>query len=89
MLSTATLSAQHCALLDFEREAWTFEGSKELNIRTRLNMSPTKYYRAVSVLIDHQAAFEYDPLTTMRLRKSRDERRRTRIEGRRVDRGRP
>ncbi len=89
MSSTASLSAQACALLDFEREAWTFEGSKELNIRTRLDMSPTKYYRVMSALIDQQAAFEYDPLTTMRLRKSRDERRRTRIEGRRVDRGHP
>ena len=88
MSSTAPLSAPERALLDFERQAWTFEGSKELNIRTRLDMSPTKYYRAMSVLIDHKAAFDYDPLTTMRLRKSRDDRRRTRIEGRRVDRGR-
>ena len=88
MANDSSLSAHECAMLDFEREAWTFEGSKEANIRARLSMSPTKYYRTLSALIDEAAARDYDPLTTMRLRKSRDERRRTRIEGPRVDRGR-
>ena len=83
------LSADDRALFDFERIAFTLDGSKEANIRLVLGMSPTKYYRSMSALIDTRSAFEYDPLTTMRLRKSRDERRRTRMEGRRVDRGRP
>lgn len=89
MASESSLSAHERALLDFEREAWTFDGSKEANIRGRLAMSPTKYYRTLSGLIDGPGAFAYDPLTTMRLRKSRDDRRRSRIEGRRADRGRP
>ena len=89
MSSSRSLSAHDRALLDFERVAFTLDGSKEANIRLVLDMSPTKYYRSMSALIDTRAAFEYDPLTTKRLRKSRDERRRNRIEGRRADRGRP
>ena len=88
MATKRPLSAHDCALLDFERIAFTLDGSKEANIRLVLAMSPTKYYRSVSALIDTREAFMYDPLTTMRLRKSRDERRRTRLEGHRVDRGR-
>ncbi len=89
MSTDQPLSAHDCALLDFERVAFTLEGSKEANIRRVLEMSPTTYYRLMSALIDTRAAFEYDPLTTRRRRKSRDERRRTRMEGRRADRGRP
>ncbi len=88
MSSNFSLSEHECALLDFEREAWTLEGPKESNIRSCLAISPTKYYRTLSALVDGPAAFAYDPLTTMRLRRSREERRRTRIEGRRADRGR-
>ena len=89
MSTERPLSAHDCALLDFERVAFTLAGSKEANIRLVLGMSPTKYYRSMSALIDTRGAFGYDPLTTMRLRKSRDERRRNRMEGHRADRGRP
>jgi hypothetical protein len=71
--------------LERGREWWMLPGSKEAAIRTRFDMSPSTYYRAVSNLIEHPDALRYDPLTTKRLRKQRDERRRVRIEGRRAD----
>ncbi len=88
MTSVRSLLPHEAALLDFERNAFMLEGSKESNIRLDLRMSPTKYYRLLNSLVDDAAAYAYDPLTVTRLRRQRDERRRTRIEGPRADRGR-
>jgi Protein of unknown function (DUF3263) len=79
------LTARERAILDFEREWWMLPGPKEAAIRERFHMAPSSYYRAVSALVDHPRAVQYDPLTVKRLRKQRDERRRVRIEGRRAD----
>jgi hypothetical protein len=79
------LTVRERAIIDFERECWMLPGSKEAAIRERFDVAASSYYRAVSALIDRQAALEYDPLTVRRLRKQRDERRRVRIEGRRAD----
>ena len=38
-------------------------------------------------LLEKPAAFEYDPLTVKRLRRYRDDRRRSRLDGRRADPG--
>lgn len=88
MTTVRTLSAHEQALLDFERVAFTLDGVKEENIRRHLEISPTKYYRLLGELVDDRAAFDYDPLTVARLRRQRSERRRARVEGPRVDRGR-
>jgi hypothetical protein len=88
MTTVRTLLEHEAVLIDFERNAFMLDGSKESNIRLDLRMSPTKYYRLLNSLIDDPAAYAYDPLTVTRLRRQRDERRRTRIEGPRVDRGR-
>jgi hypothetical protein len=79
------LTARERAILDFERECWMLPGPKDAAIRSRFDIAPSSYYRAVSGLIEHPGAVQYDPLTVKRLRKQRDERRRVRIEGRRAD----
>ena len=81
------LSARDRAILDFERSWWRLTGTKEGEIRARLGMSGTRYYRRLAELIDLPGALTYDPLTVKRLRRYRDERRRARFEGRRADPG--
>ncbi len=80
------LDERECAMLDFEREWWKLSGPKESHIKVRFGWSGTTYYRTLATLIESRAAFEYDPLTVMRLRRQRDERRRTRVEGPRAHR---
>ena len=79
------LSVRDCAILDFERSWWQLTGSKEAEIRARLNMSATRYYRRLGELVELPAAFVYDPLTVKRIRRHRDLRRRARYEGRAAD----
>jgi Protein of unknown function (DUF3263) len=82
------LTARERAMLDFERDFWSVGGRKDDHIRARFRTSPSSYYRALQVLIDRDAAYEYDPLSVKRLRRQRDERRRARLEGsRRADPG--
>ncbi len=81
-----TLTEREQAMLDFEREWWTLPGPKESQIRVRFATSATTYRRLLAALIDRRDAYEYDPLTVMRLRHQRDERRRARVEGPRVSR---
>ena len=88
MSTQRELSASERAMLDFERESWTFDGPKESSIRAKLGVSPTTYYRTIGALINTRVAYEYDPLTVARLRRRRDDRRRMRVEGRRADPGR-
>jgi hypothetical protein len=81
------LSARDRAILDFERSWWRLPGTKETQVRARLDMSTTRYYRRLAELLDDPAALVYDPLTVKRLRRYRDDRRRARYEGRRADPG--
>lgn len=74
------------AILDFERSWWTLPGPKERNVRQRLGLSPTRYYKVLNELIDSPDALAYDPLVVRRLRLRRDLRRRARYEGRAADR---
>jgi hypothetical protein len=75
------LSERDRAILDYERTWWTEAGPKELVIRTRFHLSPTRYYRVLSELLESAEAAEYDPLVVRRLRRLRDRRRRVRYEG--------
>jgi hypothetical protein len=75
------------AILDFERSWWTLPGPKEHEIRDRLGLSATRYYKALGELLDSEEAVAYDPLVVRRLRVRRDRRRRERYEGRAT--GRP
>jgi len=87
ILGAMDLSAHERAILDFERSWWCFPGPKESAIRARLGLSTSHYYRVLGELLDRAAAFEYDPLTVKRLRRSRELRRQSRLERRRADPG--
>ena len=86
-MKTSELSAHERALIDFEREWWKLGSRKDVGIRTRFDISASSYYRALHGLLDRPAAFEYDSMTVLRLRKRREQVRRDRIEGRRADPG--
>jgi len=76
------LSDRDRAILDFERSWWTEPGPKELAIRERFDLSPTRYYQVLNELLDCGDALAYDPLVVRRLRRMRDRRRRARFQGR-------
>ena len=76
------LTERDQAILDFERTWWTQPGPKEIAIRERFELSPTRYYQVLNELLDSAEAMEYDPLVVRRLRRFRDRRRRARFEGR-------
>lgn len=76
------LSDRDRAILDFEGSWWTQPGPKEVAIRDRLGLSPTRYYQVLNDLVESPDAIEYDPLVVRRLRRLRDRRRRARYEGR-------
>lgn len=76
------LSERDRAILDFERSWWTEAGPKELAIRDRFDLSPTRYYQVLNELLESADALAYDPLVVRRLRRMRDRRRRARFEGR-------
>lgn len=78
------LSERDRAILDFERSWWTEPGSKQGAIRSRLDLSSSRYYQLLGELADSEEAERYDPLVVARLRRLRRERRRARFEGRRV-----
>ena len=73
------LSAEQKAVLDFEREWWQLPGPKERDIKERLALSTSRYYRVLGELIDSAEAMAYDPLVVRRLIRARDTRRRARF----------
>ena len=76
------LTERDQAILDFERTWWTQPGPKEIAIKERFDLSPTRYYQVLNELLDSAEAMAYDPLVVRRLRRFRDRRRRARFEGR-------
>lgn len=65
-------------MLDFEREWWKYAGAKEQAIRTRFDLSTTRYYELLNRLIDRDEAVAYDPMLVKRLRRLRAQRQRQR-----------
>lgn len=76
------LTDRDCAILDFEQGWWLDPGPKEQAIRERLDLSPSRYRQLLAGLIDDPEALAFDPLLVRRLRKARENKRRTRFEGR-------
>jgi hypothetical protein len=67
------------AVLDLERSWWSLaEISKDRAVRERLGLSPARYHQLLDRAIDRPEALVYDPMLVRRLRRLRDERRRTR-----------
>lgn len=79
----SVLSDRDRLVLEFERAWWLLPGPKEAAIREHLEMSATRYYQALTRLLDDRDALEYDPLTIRRLRRLRESRRRERLDRRR------
>jgi len=69
------LTDREVAILDFERTPWDIDGPKEIAIRERFGISPSRYYQIRDSLLDRAAAMEHDPLLVLRLRKLRTKRR--------------
>lgn len=68
-------------MLGFETSWWKYAGAKESAVRDRFSMSLTRYYQVLNALIDTTAALEHDPVTVNRLRRLRDDRRKSRTYG--------
>ena len=83
---TTTVELGHLerAVLDLERDWWQQSASKELLIRGRVGVSPSRYYRVLQALLEAPEAMAYDPLVVRRLQRSRTARRRERTTGTRV-----
>ena len=74
----AELSQRDAEILEFERHWWKFAGAKEQAVREKFDMSSTRYYQVLNVLIDPPEALAHDPLLVRRLRRLRAERQRQR-----------
>ena len=72
------LSERDRQILAFERQWWKFAGAKEQAIREKFDMSSTRYYQLLNILIDRPQALEYDPMLVKRLRRMRSQRQRQR-----------
>lgn len=72
-----SLSPMELAILDFET-SWSQQTrpvAKDSVIRSTLDVSATRYYQVLNVLIDKPAALAAQPLTVARLLRRRDEQR--------------
>lgn len=72
------LSERDQAILEMERNWWRYAGAKETAIREQFDMSSTRYYQLLNDLIDTEAALRFDPMVVKRLRRQREQRRRSR-----------
>lgn len=66
-------------ILAFEAAWGAHGGAKEEAIRTELDLTPARYYQLLGRLIDTEAALASDPLLVGRLRRARDQQRRSRM----------
>lgn len=74
----AELSERDQRILEFERQWWKFAGAKEQAIREQFDMSATRYYQLLNILIDQPAALAFDPMLVKRLARMRAARQRAR-----------
>lgn len=72
------LTDRDVAILAFERQWWKHAGAKDSAIRDRFDLSPTRYYQLLNMLIDRPEALAHDPMVVKRLRRLRALRQRAR-----------
>lgn len=72
------LSERDRQILAFERQWWKYAGAKEQAIRELFDMSATRYYQLLNILIDRPEALAHDPMLVKRLRRMRSQRQRQR-----------
>ena len=70
------LTAREVAVLAFERQWWKSAGAKDQAIAEAFDLSSTRYYQILNVLIDRPEAAQQEPQVVARLRRLRDSRRR-------------
>jgi hypothetical protein len=75
---TDLLSERDRQILAFERQWWKYAGAKEQAIREIFDMSATRYYQLLNLLIDRPEALAHDPMLVKRLRRVRSQRQRQR-----------
>jgi hypothetical protein len=75
---TDLLSERDRQILAFERQWWKYAGAKEQAIREQFDMSATRYYQLLNLLIDRPEALAHDPMLVKRLRRVRTQRQRQR-----------
>jgi hypothetical protein len=74
------INERHQAMLEFERNFWTFDEPKETLVRARVQCSADEYYAELNELLELPGAMEHDPLVVRRLQRQRVRRRRERLE---------
>jgi len=74
----AAMTERELEILAFERQWWKYAGAKETAVRDLFDMSATRYYQVLNVLIDRPEALVADPMLVKRLRRLRASRQRTR-----------
>ena len=60
------------SVLDFERVLWQHVRAKEEAIWRTFDVSPSRYFQFLAVIIRKDAALDHDPLLVRRLRRRRD-----------------
>ncbi len=75
---TQVLGEREREILAFERQWWKYPGAKEQTIRELFDMSATRYYQTLNVLMDNPEALAFDPMLVKRLRRLRASRQRAR-----------
>lgn len=66
------LTDDELIMLTIERLWWQYSGRKEQVVREKLDISMTRYYQRLNVLIDTERAMAADPHLVKRLRRIRD-----------------
>ena len=72
------LTVRDHTILTIANRTYKYAGTRDTDIRTELNMSPTRYAQVLNALIDRPEALEADPLLVRRLRRLRASRQRQR-----------
>ena len=72
------LSDRDRQILEFERQWWRFDGSKEQGIASLFGLEVGRYYQVLAAIVDTDEALAFDPRLTRRLRRLRLTRQRTR-----------
>ena len=65
-------------MLAFEQQWWRHAGAKEQAIKDTFQLSATRYYQSLNVLLENPAALAAEPLLVGRLRRLRQSRSRRR-----------
>ncbi|WP_159501323.1 DUF3263 domain-containing protein [Microbacterium sp. 18062] len=74
----AGLGDRDRGILAFESRWGAHAGAKEEAIRSELGLAPARYYQLLNRIIDTEAALAHEPMLVGRLRRIRDEQRRSR-----------